>query len=134
MEVKHLNLSLFLLRLGVFIVMFMWTLDKFIHPDHAAQVFESFYFIKSGEAFVYAIGAVELVIIILFLFGMFKKLSYGFVLFAHAISTFSSYKQYFVPFDKGNLLFFAAIPMLAACLALYLLKNYDTKCTLKLTR
>lgn len=32
--------SLPLLRLGVFIVMLMWTLDKYVQPDHAGRVFE----------------------------------------------------------------------------------------------
>jgi hypothetical protein len=35
--------ALLALRLGVFIVMLMWTLDKFINPEHAALVFERFY-------------------------------------------------------------------------------------------
>ena len=36
-------LVLLLLRLGVFIVMFIWTLDKFLKPEHASQVFAAFY-------------------------------------------------------------------------------------------
>ena len=39
----RVRLPLFLLRAGVFIVMLMWTLDKFIHPGHAAGVFKKFY-------------------------------------------------------------------------------------------
>lgn len=42
-EDKKLTLSLFLLRLSVFIVMFMWTLDKFVRPSHASLVYETFY-------------------------------------------------------------------------------------------
>ena len=37
---KRLRISLLLLRLGVFVVMFVWTLDKFVAPDHAARVFD----------------------------------------------------------------------------------------------
>lgn len=133
MDDKNLRLSLFMLRIGVFIVMLMWTLDKFIRPDHAAQVFEGFYHITSGKMIMYALGAIELVIIVMFVLGLFKRFSYGFILALHAISTFSSYKQYLNPFEKVNLLFFAAIPMLAACFALYLLREHDTKYTLKLS-
>ena len=46
----------------------------------------------------------------------------------HAGSTFSAYAQYYDVFN--NLLFFAAWPMLAACAALYLLRDADTKFTL----
>ena len=44
----------------------------------------------------------------------------------HAVSTFSSYQQYINAWD--NLLFFAAWPMLAACVVLYLLREADTLC------
>ncbi len=35
--------SLLALRLSVFLVMFMWTLDKFVNPEHAMKVYENFY-------------------------------------------------------------------------------------------
>ena len=35
--------ALLALRLGVFVVMFMWALDKLVNPQHAAGVFEYFY-------------------------------------------------------------------------------------------
>lgn len=49
------------------------------------------------------------------------------MLLLHAVSTFSSFPQYLDPFK--NLLFFAAWPMLAACIALYLLRDLDTMAT-----
>lgn len=120
--------ALFWLRASVFLVMLVWTLDKFLDPEHAARVYKHFYFIGglSKEAF-YVIGLVELVILIGFLVGYRKKWTYGFVLVVHAISTLSSYKKYTV--DIG-LLFFAAWPMLAACFALYYLRDLDTKYTI----
>ena len=121
--------SLFLLRLGVFVVMFTWTLDKFINPGHAAKIFESFYFISGiGEEIMMVIGAVELLIILAFLGGLWKRFTYGFVMIVHGVSTFSSWKQYTI---DVNLLFFAAWPMLAACIALYLLRDLDMKFTLR---
>jgi uncharacterized membrane protein YkgB len=123
---KKLELSLLLLRLSVFLVMFMWAIDKFINPGHAAKVYESFYYIGGlGNAVMYVIGAMEMVILLLFLAGYKKKYTYGAVLVLHAVSTLSSFKQYLAPFDGTNLLFFAAWPMLAACLALFLLRDQD---------
>lgn len=119
--------SLFLLRLGVFVVMLAWTLDKFLSPDHAAKVYEKFYFIGGLEpSIMMGIGLIELVIIALFMAGLYKRFTYGFVLVMHGISTLSSWKQYFV---EQNLLFFAAWPMLAACITLYLLRDMDVKFT-----
>lgn len=126
---NRIEWSLFLLRFGVFIVMFAWTLDKFMNPGHAAKVFENFYFIGGlGPSVMMAIGIVELLIIIAFSVGLWKRFTYGFVVMVHGISTFSSWKQYTIDI---NLLFFAAWPMLAACITLYLLRDLDTKFTLK---
>ena len=44
----RVRLPLLLLRIGVFLVMFMWTLDKFVRPDHAAGVFKKFYQLDLG--------------------------------------------------------------------------------------
>ena len=47
------------------------------------------------------------------------------ILLLHSISTLSSYKNYLDPWTYPNLLFFAAIPMLAACVTLWWLRKYD---------
>ena len=83
-ERDRITTALLALRIGVFVVMLMWT-------------------------------------------GYQKRISYGGVFVLHAVSTFSSYRQYLAPFS--NLLFFAAWPMLAACFTLYLLRDLDTKWT-----
>ncbi len=126
---RRLQIALFLLRAGVFVVMAMWSLDKLINPGHAAAVFEQFYFLAGvGGGILLVIGLIQLAIEIAFLLGLWKFWTYGFVLVTHAISTLSSWKQYLAPLD--NLLFLAAIPMLAACLALFMLRDQDTWLTL----
>ena len=122
--------ALLLLRLGVFIVILMWTLDKFINPGHSAGVFENFYGLSGWGPTVFMIfGAVELVLLVGFVIGYMKTLTYGFILAIHAISTISTWKQLLNPY-AGNLLFFAAIPMLAACWALFSLRDLDTRFTI----
>lgn len=117
------------LRLGVFLVMLVWTLDKFVNPKHASGVYENFYFIGGlGDAVFIVIGLVELILILAFVAGLFKRWTYGIVLILHGVSTLSTWKLYLNPFD--NLLFFAAWPMLAACWALYILRDADTLFTL----
>ena len=60
-----LRLSLLLLRLGVFAVMLMWTLDKFVNPDHGIGVFKKFYFLNGmSSQIMYALGTLETVIIL----------------------------------------------------------------------
>lgn len=122
---QRLPVALLALRLGVFIVMFMWTLDKFVQPEHTAGVFANFYGLSGlGPSIFMILGAAQLVLMLGFLAGAFRQLTYGLVFLLHAVSTFSSWAQYLDAFN--NLLFFAAWPMLAACFALYLLRDQDT--------
>ena len=129
MEQQRIASALLLLRLGVFIVMIMWTLDKFINPQHSGAVFEHFSGLGglSGTA-VIIIGLLQLVVVLAFVAGFMKRWSYGIVLILHGVSTFSSWQQYLDAFN--NLLFFAAWPMLAACMALYMLRDLDTRWTI----
>jgi len=130
MQTKRLKWSLFLLRVGVFIVMLMWTLDKFIHPAHSAKIFESFYGMAGWSNTVFLIiGILELLLILVFVIGGWKRLTYGLVLLIHSVSTLSAFSQYLDPFK--HLLFFAAWPMLAACITLYLLRDEDNFLTIE---
>lgn len=124
-ETSRLAISLLALRLSVFLVMLVWTLDKFMNPDHAARVFEHFYLIDGlSPTVLTAIGIAELAIISGFVLGLVRTFTYGAVFAFHAISTLSSFPMYLDP-AKG-MLFYAAWPMLAACLTLFLLREQDT--------
>lgn len=130
---NRLPIALLALRLTIFLVMFVWTLDKFLAPDHAASVFENFYFLSGlGPLVMYVIGAVELVIILGFVLGLAKRFTYGAVLVFHAVSTLASFPLYLNP-AEGRV-FFAAWPMLGACFALYLLREHDTMFTVQRSR
>jgi hypothetical protein len=55
----------------------MWTLDKFVNPNHAAAVDQNFYLISglSNQMF-YIIGAIQLIIILGFVAGFQKRWTY----------------------------------------------------------
>ncbi|MDF1756180.1 MAG: hypothetical protein P1U89_25560 [Verrucomicrobiales bacterium] len=123
---RQLAWCLLMLRLGIASVFVMWTVDKFVNPKHAAAVFEKFYKIADlSTELSYGIGAIQSLLLICFIIGLFRTFSYGVILVLHAISTFSSYKNYLDPWTYPNLLFFAAIPMLAACVTLWWMRKYD---------
>ena len=122
---RKFGFGMLFLRATVLLVMLMWTFDKLIDPAHAAKVFQGFYSIQSGTAVIMGLGVAELVLLVMFFFGIFKMYTYGAVLLLHALSTFSTFGKYMTPFD-GNLLFFAAWPMLAACVMLFLFREQDT--------
>ncbi len=128
----RLPLALLLLRLSVFLVMFMWTVDKFVEPQHASKIMAAFYSVGGvGNFVIYLLATIEVAVIVAFLLGFAKQWSYGLVLLMHAGSTVASYKKYLQPFESPNLLFFAAIPMLAACFVLYYLREVDVLWTIR---
>lgn len=128
---KRLAISLFLLRVGVFIVMAAWTTDKFVNPSHAAGIFDKFYAIPGvGSALIWGLAVVEMIVVFAFVAGLRRRLTYGAILLLHGVSTLSAFRQYLTPFEGAHLLFFAAWPMLAACMALYLLRDHDNLFTL----
>lgn len=127
---NRLQWSLFSLRLGVFVVMLMWTLDKFVNPGHSARILEAFYgFSGSTDIMAYISGGLQLLLVLTFMAGIKKRITYGLIFLIHGASTLLSYAQYIDGFN--NLLFFAAWPMWAACFALYLLRDEDVKFTIK---
>lgn len=124
-ENLRLRLSLLCLRLGVGLVFLVWSLDKLLHPEHASRVAAGFYGLEGATGgLLTAMGVAQLALTVAFLAGVAKRVTYGAVLALHAVSTLASYAQYLDPF--ANLLFFAAWPMLAACAALYWLRDQDT--------
>jgi hypothetical protein len=127
MESRRIAAALLVLRLTIFFVMLIWTIDKFVRPAHAISIYEHFYFLPGlGPAIVYSIAVAELILLLGFVVGFAPRLTYGLVFLLHAVSTFSSFRQYLHPYEGPNILFFAAWPMLGACFALYYLRDLDT--------
>ncbi len=80
----RLPVVLLLLRLSVFVVMLMWTLDKFVRPAHAATICKTFYRLPlSAPSLFYLLGGLELVLLVGFVVGVQKRLTYGAVTVVH---------------------------------------------------
>ncbi len=121
--------GLFLLRIGLGIFLLMWALDKIIVPEAALKVFSHFHSLSLSPSMVILIGACELVLSLLIILGFHKTLTYGAGLAVHTVSTLASYRQLLSPFGDNHL-FIAAIPILFAFIALFLLRDFDTLWTL----
>lgn len=133
--VRRVSLVLLLLRIGIFMMMMVWAIDKFVRPQHASAVFDLFYNIDGvAHTLVYLIGAVQVAIFIGFLLGYRKRLTYGLVLLIHTFSTLVAFPIYLAPYSSDpnspNILFWAAWPVLAACFGLYYLRDLDTRLTI----
>ena len=82
---KPLAHSLLALRLGVFLVMLMWTLDQFVNPAHASRIFSNFYgvdWLSQNTSGI--LGGLEVVLILAFVAGLWRRWIYGAVLLLHA--------------------------------------------------
>ena len=123
---------LFVLRVTIAIVFIMWTGDKFVNPVHAQSVWSGFFYMPEvGRALFLGIGIAEAILVILFLAGSLKSITYLLVLVLHTFSTLAPYEIYLNAYNGNyNLLFFGAFPMWGACLALYIMREYDTKFTI----
>lgn len=123
---RNTEVSLLALRVSIAAVMLVWSFDKLIRPEHSARVFEGFYAMPGlGESTFMLLGIAQLLLVLVFLAGTAKTWSYGLILLLHAVSTFSSWRQYLDPYEGANILFFAAWPMLAACFALFMMRAQD---------
>lgn len=124
---KPLPICLLLLRIAVFTVMLVWAIDKFMRPGTEAAMYQHAYHLPLLPAMImYAIGAFQILLATCFVIGLQKALTAGLVLVGMLIYTIASYRLYMPPFQGDNLLFFAAWPMLAVCVSLYLLRKQDT--------
>ena len=126
-------LSLFLLRLTVALVFLMWTLQKFLHPDKAINIYETFFYVPNlVPQIIYIIAVLETILLIAFITGYKKHIVYWIVVACHGLSTGAALMNYFEPFRSPvNLLFFTAWPMLAACFTLAILNRWDTWLTIR---
>lgn len=127
MRDTKLEISLLILRLSIAAFLLVWALDKIIMPEHARAVFAKFYLLSDLPLLTLKLlGVAQVAVILLFAIGLAKTWSYGAIFIMHAISTVSTYPHIIHPFSEGRqLLFWAAVPVLAATLTLFLLRDRD---------
>lgn len=113
------------LRLSIALFMILWALRKVLDPVAAERVFATFYAVAPGSILVVLFGVAQLLILIAFALGLAKTLSYGAVTVMHAASTLSTSERLVTPYDGSNLLFWAAVPILAALVMLFLFRRED---------
>lgn len=126
---RQLKIGLFLIRLSTGIFFLVWSVEKLIFPEVTQKIFSRFYMIEISPTVAYGIGIVQTLIILAFMAGLFKLWTYGAILGMHAVSTLSTYKELLNPYEPPNHLFWAAVPLLAALIALFLLRKEDTLLT-----
>ncbi|WP_261317302.1 MULTISPECIES: hypothetical protein [unclassified Halomonas] len=129
-DMSGLKGGLLAMRVGIFLVLLVWTLSKFINPAQGSGIIDKYFGVAGVDtAVVMVLGALELALILAFVAGLYKRMTYAGVLAIHGISTLVTIPA-MVTDPFGHMLFFAALPMLAACYTLYRLRDEDTLLTL----
>lgn len=122
---KPLEISLFLIRISVAAFFLVWAIGKIIAPGITQAVAESYYASPITSSISAILGILQVIVVLIFLAGLLKTWSYGFLLGMHAVSVLVSLKNLVNPYTAPNYLFWAAIPTLAALVALFLLRERD---------
>lgn len=124
---SKLELSLAAIRLTTAAFMMVWAVDKFWNVKHAQAVAASFYFWKDAPAqLLMGLGVLQLLIVLAFAIGLARFWTYGAILLMHTVTTIASVGRMVPPFGPGsNILFWASVPVLAAILTLFLLRDRD---------
>ena len=103
-----------------------------LREDSGAQgIFANFYFWKGASpAILFAIGLLQIALLLAFTVGFMRFWTYGAVVLMHTASTLSSLGKMIPPYGpSASLVFWAAVPTLAAIVALFLLRDRDSLLT-----
>ena len=104
---RRLQTSLAIIRISLALFFLVWSLGKLLVPELAQEIFATFYSSEISLTVSVGIGALQTIIVLIFLAGQFKTLSYGGVLGMHIVSVLSTYRQLLDPYRPPNLLFWA---------------------------
>jgi hypothetical protein len=123
-------LALAILRLSLGGFLLVWAAEKFAIPQTTVAIWDAFYRIPIGAAIPYVAGVAELLLAGAIMAGLWRTASYGLGLAVHGISVASTWKQLIDPwglylFDRPQHLFLAGVPVLAAFVVLFLLRDAD---------
>lgn len=125
------RIGLAILRLSLAAFLLLWGVEKFVLPEATVRIWGTFYGVQIGRAIVPLIGLLEATLAIAIGLGFWRRVSYGLGTIVHGISVLSTWRQLLDPWGlrsggPPNHLFLAGVPVVAAFIALYLLRARDT--------
>ncbi len=119
------RVALAALRWGLGLFLLLWSADKIVEPSKTTEIFAFFYHLPLPPRAAPLVGALEALLSIALILGLWKRAVYGLALAVHTVSTMSTLPILLRPFGENHL-FIAGIPVWTAFLALYLLRRHDT--------
>lgn len=124
---SNLRLPLFLTRLSIFYFLLPWQLMRFVAPERASGIAKKYYHVPGlSDSVGLIVGVFWMALLIAFLLGFKKTVSYGLVFVLHAGAILLALPSYILGTEAYNQLFLAAIPAAAAMYLLWTLRKEDT--------
>ena len=127
-----LRLPLFLTRLSIFYFMLPWQVMRFTNPEQINNIANTYYHQDAGVPAVLntAIGVFWIVLLLAFVTGFKKRISYGLMFVLHTGAILLSIQAYIWGLESFRQIFLAALPAAAAMGLLYLLRDEDNFLTI----
>ena len=114
--------ALLILRVSLGLFLLQWGVEKLLVPQSAIRIGQHFYGVALSGAAVTVAGALETLLAIGLVFGVFRRWTYGIAIVVYAVSVTATWRQLLHPWAReGNHLFIAGVPVLAALILLYML-------------
>ena len=125
-HLSNLRLPLFLTRISIVAFLLPWQLMRFSKPEGINNIVQKYYKFSMPEIGSTITGVLMMALLIAFLVGFKKRISYGLVALLHGVGTAMTIPNLIPGLEGYNQLFLAAIPALMAMVLLYCLRNEDT--------
>jgi len=128
----NLRLPLLLTRLSIFYFLLPWQLMRFTAPERISGIAKKYYHVPGiSNSVGMVIAVLWAILLVAFLVGFKKKISYGLVFILHTGAILIALPSYVMGTGAYNQLFLASIPAAAAMGLLWLLREEDTLLSLK---
>ncbi len=126
----RLTASLALLRLSLGAFLLVWAAMKFLGSKSTIGIFKKFYGLGIDVDISMALGIAEGALALAVILGLWRTYSYGLAILVHGFSQSASWRQTLDPWgvylnDKPQFLFWAGVPVLAAFIVIWLLRDQD---------
>ncbi|MCH8916705.1 MAG: hypothetical protein IIC52_01485 [Proteobacteria bacterium] len=126
----RLTASLALLRVSLGTFLLVWAVMKFVLPKGTVGIFGKFYGVDIDADISMVLGALQLTLAILVIIGLWRTWSYGLAVLVHVFSQSAVWRETLDPWalylnDKPKMLYWAGVPVAAAFIVIWLLRDQD---------
>ncbi len=126
---RRFGVGLAILRITLGLFLLVWGLEKFIVTSASLAIYDFFYGFSASNVVAYVLGALESLLALAIAAGAFRRWSYAIGLLAHTVTVVVTARLIIDPWGlisgEPQHLFFAAVPIFGAFVALYLLRDLD---------